>query len=533
MSRCHNNLRGRKIPIGIGNFETRESLGRIQAAEAEGAWEMTGKRNVKVRAHRRYRLLKVPSSLVLIAAHIRRRRDRRTNLNMLNAERRFMMSKSLTALTSTNNASPVSSFTYRQQRRLFPVLSHTNALEPIIMSYGAPQPFPPLADVLNTISIDFHAEFLNWMRGCAVQNDRQVSLTGMEAVITQLLDTIPPCGSVSTAEAARKMAPVPSVLESIGEVLSIDNWREPSFVWTVVSGLLRLMAVMESWKKESEEAASLQAKAFDRIVDILRNLGGTFVKGVPQNAQRTQLREMFEECLHAIHELMETQTLSYPIHVRILQKPRLLKPGDLAANNKKSTCCLQSSSDALCFMVTLLEIWTSFMLRSTQLQWFLHDFGQRLAQETRSCFDYCMSAVCNLEPVVRSEGLVRIMSLIPSLRSLSENELYHWHYILLRFRLFQGPNSGWEHIDRYLAKELASSSFVAPSKSDFREIVRLLASGRWPKSVEVYHFVGRLRIYPTIFIGMGIFPLQFVFASYRAKHSAFLTNCHRLRERAQ
>lgn len=205
------------------------------------------------------------------------------------------------AITRTNNASPVSSFTYCQPPRLYPLLRPTNALETTVMSYRAPQSFPPLADVLKTISADFRPEFLKWMRGCAVQNDRQVSLTGIEAVITQLLDTIPPCGSVSTAEAARKMAPVPTVLESIGEVLGIDNWREAPFVWMVVSGLLRLMTVMESWKKEAQEAASLQAKAFDRIVDILQNIGGTFVKGIPQNEQRTQLREMFEECRHVMH----------------------------------------------------------------------------------------------------------------------------------------------------------------------------------------------------------------------------------------
>ncbi|KAK0190463.1 hypothetical protein F5146DRAFT_554769 [Armillaria mellea] len=203
--------------------------------------------------------------------------------------------------TSTNNASLVSLFTYRQPPRPYSLLRPTNALKPMVMSHGAPESFPPLADVLKTISADFHGEFLNWMRGCAAQNDKKVSLTGVEAVITQLLDTIPPCGSVSTAEAARKMAPVPTVLESIGEVLGIDNWREPPFVWMVVSGLLRLMTVMESWKKEAQEAASLLAKAFDRIVDILQNIGGTFVKGIPQNDQRSQLREMFEECRHVMH----------------------------------------------------------------------------------------------------------------------------------------------------------------------------------------------------------------------------------------
>ncbi len=31
-------------------------------------------------------------------------------------------------------------------------------------------------------------------------------------------------------------------------------------------------------------------------------------------------------------ELMEAQTLSYPIYVRIMQKPRLLKPGDLTVS---------------------------------------------------------------------------------------------------------------------------------------------------------------------------------------------------------
>ncbi len=202
------------------------------------------------------------------------------------------------------------------------------------------------------------------------------------------------------------------------------------------------------------------------------------------------------------------------------------------ANDEKNTCRLQACSDTLYFVITLLEIWTSFMLRSTQLQWFLHDFGQRLAQEVRSCFDYCMSALCNLEPAVRSKGLVRIMALIPSLHSLSENELYHWHYILLRFRLLQGSNSDWEDIDRYLSKELASTSFVAPSKADFREIVGLLESGPWPKSVEVFRYVTLLKIHLTIFIGMGICPLQFMFSSYRAKHFAFLASRHRLGKRA-
>ncbi|KAJ6486408.1 hypothetical protein C8R47DRAFT_1216527 [Mycena vitilis] len=260
--------------------------------------------------------------------------------------------------------------------------------------------------------------------------------------------------------------------------------------------LLNFCNVVEMWLDVEFEPMDglpspreLANDAMQTTLLVLRSLGGAVVHIAESKVPLWKtLRVILSECLDIVTDLMSrSSTLVFPVAITLFTKTPVQDataqdPFAQEIEDKSYSLTLESIEDLPTFLSTTVAILVHSICPPLLSQWFLADLSRQITETVSKAFAYCLSSSCVASGEKRATALMKLAVLPLSLSSLFPNFTRYTPdllFRLLRHRLLEGPNTGWEVIDFELQKTFQSPQFAPPSRADLMEIASVLSIEAW------------------------------------------------------
>ncbi|KAF7294192.1 hypothetical protein HMN09_01147600 [Mycena chlorophos] len=255
-------------------------------------------------------------------------------------------------------------------------------------------------------------------------------------------------------------------------------YAEPALARGIFTRLLHLCIILELWRKEKvvEEAVlmprELEQDAIETAVYVLRCMGNTEVPSSESKVPRWEtMRDILVEAANVVSDIISrSSTLKFPIGITLFSTTAIREantPSPPDSVDRSLTVTIESADHISTFVGTTLSIIAPVIVPPLVSHWATVEVSRYITDAVAQSFLFCMGPFCVSSLERRVSGLpVEFAAHTPNLPLQ-----------LLRFRLVEGPDVGWDELDVEILEAIRGvQPFVTPRLGDLKDILSMLTA---------------------------------------------------------
>ncbi|KAF7326051.1 hypothetical protein MKEN_00456000 [Mycena kentingensis (nom. inval.)] len=257
----------------------------------------------------------------------------------------------------------------------------------------------------------------------------------------------------------------------------------------VFARLLNFCIMLEMWLDYDVPArdgvATPQQLADDAVqttVLVLRTIGETKLTVEESKEPLWKImRGIVVEASSILSEILtRSSTLAFPVSITLFPAPSVrdaatVLPLTPDPDDRSFTLNIDSPEHIITFAGTMLAILSHAIHPPLLSEWFLADVARGVTQSIAKTVAFCSSPTCSASPEKRVATLLRLTALPREFDDRIPDPFFQ----LLRYRIAEGPMSGWDDIDSDIIRAFQLDSFIAPPLSELKHIIGMLTPEAW------------------------------------------------------